>query len=42
MMKTEQRNFDDINAISLDNGNFQYFADYDEVISKRAKLIIDN
>ena len=42
MMKTEQRNFDDINAVALDNGHFQYFDDYDEVILKKAKIVIDN
>lgn len=42
MMKTEQRDFDNINAVALNSGHFQYFDDYDEVILKRSKLIIDN
>lgn len=42
MMKTETMNFEDSNAVILRNGHLEYFGDNDEVISKRAKLVIDN
>lgn len=42
IMKTETMNFEDNNAVILKNGHLEYFGDNDEVISKRAKLVIDN
>lgn len=43
MMKTEVViSFEDNNAVLLNNGHFEYFDDSDEVILKRAKLVIDN
>lgn len=42
MMKTETMNFEDNNAILLNNGHLEYFGDSDEVIFKKAKLVIDN
>lgn len=42
IMKTETMNFEDNNAVVLKNGHLEYFGDNDEVISKRAKLVIDN
>lgn len=38
MMKTETRN----NAITLNNGQYLFFNDCDEVVLKKAKLVIDN
>lgn len=41
IMKTETMNFEDNNAVLLNNGHLEYFGDNDEVILKRSKLIID-
>lgn len=42
MIKTEVMSLKDNNAVLLNNGHFEYFDDSDEVILKRAKLVIDN
>lgn len=42
MMKTETMDFEDSNAVILSNGHLEYFGDSDEVILKKAKLVIDN
>ena len=42
MMKTETMSFEDNNAVILRNGHVEYFDDSDEVVSKKAKLVIDN
>lgn len=42
MIKTEVMSLKDNNAVLLNNGRVEYFNDSDEVISKRAKLVIDN
>lgn len=42
IMKTETMNFEDNNAVLLNNGHLEYFGDNDEVIFKKAKLVIDN
>lgn len=42
MIKTEVMSLKDNNAVLLTNGHLEYFGDNDEVISKRAKLVIDN
>ena len=42
MMKIETMSFEDNNAVILRNGHVEYFDDSDEVVSKKAKLIIDN
>lgn len=42
IMKIEIMNFEDNNAVMLKNGRLECFGDNDEVVFKRAKLVIDN
>ena len=44
MMKTKDDTgvFGYINAVVLTSGNYEHFDDDDEVIPKRAKMVIDN